>query len=323
MEKPYQTLQNLALHIEYLLQHHECVTLPGLGALLVHGIAPEYDRIGRCWRAPGRAVSFNADIVRTDGLLAGSIARRDGLSHESAARRVESVVAQMRATLSSGESVEIGRVGTLAPTDYGTLTFEPSALWSGHCAATMWLPEVPATPVAETAKTESAVIDEENSRWHRRAIFSAIGRAAACAALLVALAWVVVTNLRNGGNEEQYASVVPVKPAQLIERPGELDAPIVWVLRHHADASVAVEPKPAKITVTEERGYYLVVASLANLKEAEGFIANYPGEKFGILKADGRYRVFTNTGTTAAELYQLAASDSFSSRFPSSWVCRK
>lgn len=316
-------MQNLALHIEYLLQHHDCVTLPGLGALLVHGVAPEYDRLTHRWRAPGRAVSFNADIVRTDGLLAGSISRREGLSHEMAARRVETLVAGMRASLNSGNSVAIGRVGTLAPTEYGTMTFEPSARWPLFCAPTMWLPEVAAEPVSATDTLRGETARDDFNRSRSRIIFSTIGRAAACLALMVALAWVVVGNLRNGDGEAQYASVVPVKPAQLIERPGELDAPIVWVLRHHADASVAVEPKPAKTSVTEAKGYYLVVASLANMKEAEGFIAAHPGEQFGILKADGRYRVYTDTASTAAELYQIAASDKFSSRFPSSWVCRK
>lgn len=296
------------------------MTLPGLGALLVHGVAPVYDRVARRWHAPGRVVSFNPDIVRTDGLLAGSIARREGMSHEAASRRVEAVVAAMRAELNGGNAVAIGRVGTISPTDYGTYTFAPAQDWSLHCASTMWLPDIDMTAQATAELPEVAA--ELQRRSHRREILNAAGRAAACIGLLIALAWVVVSNLRYGA-EDQYASIVPVQPAQLIERPGELDAPIVWMLRHHDDASVAVEPKPEAKPAPRSGDYCLVVASLANMREAEGFMAAYPGVDFGVLQADGRYRVYAATAATAAELYRLAASESFSACFPSSWVCKK
>lgn len=313
-------METLSLHIDYLLRHHDCVTLPGVGALLVHGVPPCYDeRTGR-WTAPSRVVSFNSDINRTDGLLARSVARREGISHRQAVNTVERGVAELRRRLDANAGVALGHAGRLSRSSEGRLSFEPSADWAKSSPAVMWLPDVEA-PVCRTAGAQiPGTMNYEPSR--RRRALSLVGRAAACIAVIMALGWVVADNLRSG-NSEQYASVAPVETSALIERPGEASAPIVWLMKHHDDAVVEVEPKPESCVITEAPGYYLVVASLADRKEADGFMARYPGQKFGILLADGRYRVFTHKAATAAELYSVAAGAGYRSEFPSSWVCRR
>lgn len=313
-------METLSLHIDYLLRHHDCVTLPGVGALLAHGVPPRYDERAGCWTAPSRVVSFNSDIDRTDGLLARSVARRDGVSHRQAVRTVEQGIAELRRRLDTGAGVTLGHAGRLSRSSEGRLSFEPSPDWAKSSPAVMWLPDFEAPLCSPAQASVPGRIDYDPSR--RRRMMALIGRAAACIAVIVALGWVVADNLRSG-NAEQYASVAPVEAPALIERPGEASAPIVWLMRHHDDAVVEVEPKPAPCVITEAPGYYLVVASLADRKEADGFMSRYPGQKFGILLADGRYRVFTHKAATAAELYSVAAGSAYRSEFPSSWVCRR
>ncbi len=313
-------MDTLSLHIEYLLQCHDCVTLPGLGALLAHGVAPVYDNDSERWVAPSRAVSFNPDIVRTDGLLAQSLARREGMSHEQAAQKVERCMTDFRRMLDEGTRVTLGHIGALVPSGHGTPVFEPSPDWARRSPAVMWLPDVEVRPCDDEVRFAEGVARARLSG--RGSVPGLIGRAAACIAVLFALGWVVTDNLRSG-NETQYASVTPVETPSLIERPGEVSAPIVWLMRHHDDAVVEVEPKPVRRVVTDAPGYYLVVASLANMKEAEGFMAQYPGQEFGVLRADGRYRVYTHSASNASELYTAAAAPAFAGRFPSSWVCRR
>ena len=134
---------------------------------------------------------------------------------------------------------------------------------------------------------------------------------------------------------------VPSQPAEsLFERPGTSTAPLVLVLRHHDDATTAVDttakataPKHvaevAKIVKTpqsvlrfdENDRYCLVVASLATQEEAERFIARNSKLQLGVLPKDGRYRVYAATGTTAAGAQSAAAE--LADRYPDAWVCRR
>lgn len=88
-------MNKLIPHIEYLLQSHDCVIIPGLGAVLAHGIPAFYDESRGVWVAPRRAVAFNPELSRTDGLLAASVARRDSLNIESATTVVRNEVDKM------------------------------------------------------------------------------------------------------------------------------------------------------------------------------------------------------------------------------------
>lgn len=311
-------METLSLHIDYLLQRHDCVTLPGLGSLLAHGVSAHYDAERGCWLPPMREISFNAAISRTDGLIARSVARRENISHEMGARRVEQSVMSLRKALDTEGSAMLGHTGRLCKDEHGTLVFEPSAGWSRATAAVRWLPE-PRVDVCEAASRymHYKASEEQRRRGHllRRA-----ASVAACVAVLLALAWVVADNFRYAG-ERQYASITPVRTESVIEHPGETSAPIVWHMRHHADAVVEVDQNLPEVSAASGR-YYLIVASLANKGEALDFMKLHKDEKLGLINSDGRYRVYVAKAATANELYTRAADADMKRVFPQSWVLK-
>ncbi len=307
-------METIGLHIDYLLLHHSCVTLPGLGSLLRHGREAAYDAERRCWMPPSRTVSFNPDLSRTDGLLSRSIARRDGISDSAAARIVERGVGELRRRLDTDRYVALGHAGTLRLSSEGSLCFQPAP------APRSWMPAV---AVADAPAAAAAAVAAAAGRSVRGNIYRTVSRIAACVAVVFALGWIVADNIRYGA-DRQYASVAPVQPRPMVSQPGEASAPIVWHIRRHADASMPVEQAPAAAPeVTDAPGYYLVVASLASLDEARGYMAAFPGRKLGVLSSDGRFRVYVAKAESAAPLYSAAVSDEITRDFPASWVCRR
>lgn len=304
-------MDTIGLHIDYLLLHHDCVTLPGVGSLLVHRAPASYDETSAVWTAPMREVSFNAAITRTDGLLARSVQRREGLEAAPAARRVEDAMAGLRRSLSAGHDVALGHAGLLSLNGHGALEFEPSV-----SPVQAWFPAV----VAPRIEQASSVARRMERDLRRRSVWTRVGRVAAAVALLFVLGWVVADNIRFAA-EDQYASITPVsRHDNLIEQPGEASAPIIWHMHHHADAVVEVEPKPVMAENADPQGYYLIVASLANMREANEFISRFPGRDLHVLNTGGRYRVYVQKAQDANSLYAAARSAEIAKDFPQSWV---
>lgn len=304
-------MESLGLHIDYLLLHHDCVTLPGLGSLLRHRVEAQYDAESETFLPPRQVVSFNPEISRTDGLLARSIARRDSVSDQRAAAILERGIEALRRELSETGSVALGHAGRLHLGRHGGLSFEPAG------ALCSWLPAVDVRMDAETSVAEEI---RQARRDTRGEVFRRVARIAACIAVVFALGWVALQNLRYAP-EAQYASITPVGQHAFVESPGEASAPIIWHLRHHDDAVIDVAEETPSL-ITSAPGYYLVVASLASEKEAIDFVNVHPGHHLGILNTDGRYRVYIAKADKAAPLYSAAASDEVCEAFPASWVCR-
>lgn len=95
-------------HIEYLLQYNDCVIVPVWARFLAHNMAPRYDEEEQMWHAPARVFSFNPALSRTDGMLASSIARREGISYDSATSIVRKEVEKMLASLDEKHELSLG-----------------------------------------------------------------------------------------------------------------------------------------------------------------------------------------------------------------------
>lgn len=323
MHKQHISVKTLGTHIDYLLGHHDCVTIPGLGAVLAHCVPARYDAVSAVWIPPVRALSFNPGITRSDGLLAASVARRDGVSPEAAARMVRAGADEMRRCLDDTGCVALGHAGVLRRLDGGGLAYEPSdALWLSP--SSMWLPSLPQPLMESAAKTARYSDDGRDRRSLWPLLLRRVGSAAACVAVIFALAWGLTSNLRNAP-AEQFASVgpSPERASSAIRQPGRADAPMILVINRHADAVIDVEPRPVADRVETGRGYYMIVASLPDREEAAKFIRQYPALHLGILAMDGRYRVFAAKGESMAEAMEAGSRPEIAAVFPSRWVCRK
>ncbi|MDE6109356.1 MAG: hypothetical protein K2F72_03620, partial [Muribaculaceae bacterium] len=134
-------MNRIIAHIEHLLVTHDCVVLPGIGAVLAHTVEARVDRTAGMAVPPRRVFTFNPAINHNDGVLAASIARRDEISYEAACRVVETAGEAMIVELETTGKLALGRVGTLMRGSDGSMSFvtADSPVLS---PATMWLPEV-------------------------------------------------------------------------------------------------------------------------------------------------------------------------------------
>lgn len=332
-------MKDLIRHIEYLLQNHDCVVIPGLGAILAHGEHARCDSDAGLWHAPARVLSFNPELNRTDGLLAASVARREGISIEAAASRVSRAAAAMIETLRQEGYLELGAAGALTIQPGGSMAYEPGdAAWLSP--STLWLPTLNITPVAGA----SQIAREARKTRTVPAVLRHAASIAASIAAVVALGWAIRTTLPDASGE-QFASVAPTS-RKVVEVPSDNNSTLVLVIKHQpdddeliAEESSAVIAEPAIETTAEvapvkkapvspsatrldaDDPYILVVASLANRNDAEKFLNQYSNHNLDILAVGDRYRVYAATGRTVAEA--AAAKSAVAATFPDGWVCRR
>lgn len=122
-------MNSIASHVEYLLRKHDCVVLPGLGALLCRYVPASFaDEDGVTLNPPGRFMAFNGMLTESDGMLASSVARQSGVTFEAATRSVEAEVAQMRAQLALHGELQLGRLGKFISSADGLISFEPDEI---------------------------------------------------------------------------------------------------------------------------------------------------------------------------------------------------
>ncbi|MGN0223144.1 MAG: hypothetical protein ACI4AM_03850 [Muribaculaceae bacterium] len=311
-------MKDLIPHIEYLLQSHDCVIVPGLGAVLAHRVSARYDDEAGCWMPPYRAMSFNSELTRTDGLLAASVARRRGVSIAAATQMVTAAVEQMRRTLSDDGSLDMGGAGTLTMED-GRITYQPATTgWASP--QYLWMPRL---DIARISGADHIALDDDDNVLHlRRArLWRGVLRIAASFVIILLVGWAVKVNLSDA-SKQQFASLWPIsaeqeKPAEEPAVEGDADAPMTLLLPQQPEE---VEPEVAPQL---DGKYCVIVGSFANEAEAREFINAKPTETLGILTAGGRCRVYAATAATEAEAYAIATSASFVDRYPNSWVCRR
>lgn len=122
----YRAVNLVIDHLEYLLRRHDCVTVPGIGALMVRYRPARFDsRNPLVLLPPSRELAFNGALTESDGILENSVARRSGVSFEAASRMVKEEVESLLQQLKAFGSIALGRLGELNFSDYGTILFSP------------------------------------------------------------------------------------------------------------------------------------------------------------------------------------------------------
>lgn len=334
-------------HLEYLISRHDCVIVPGLGAVLARNVSAEESADCGRWTPPCRNYSFNGSLTETDGLLAGSVARALGISHERATELLADELLGMRRQLDHEGSLSLGRVGRLyRESDEGVL-FEPAEKDLLTPFATWYRPfELRPVDVAAAEVSD----DESLSKGAKLTPFGRFMRIAAAIIVLVAVGLAVSTPVSV--EDAQYASLTlpSIKSPKKVTVPA-VAGPAVETVSVETSGVVAESPalegrnkieipvavaentvngkavKPvSSICLNDFDEYCLVVASLVSEEAAGQFILDEsrrnPGLAMGILEQNGRYRVYAATGKTQAQALS-AASNPKISRYKGVWVTRR
>ena len=88
-------MDEIALHIEFLLHTHDCVIVPGLGGFVVNVSNIERDGM---WGidAPKCELIFNNKLTYNDGLLAESLMKINNISFESANEKIDNACKELK-----------------------------------------------------------------------------------------------------------------------------------------------------------------------------------------------------------------------------------
>jgi len=156
---------DLSILIKILLNDHETVIIPGLGAFVSvykPAVIRENDII-----PPGKEIRFFHQIKSNDGLLAMHIARSKKISYDDAFKRIERASSKIIYELDKGEKVAFGDLGEFYYNENGEIEFtkfESSALISPAGFEPVFLDDVIETPeetrAEQVVESESFVAEE-------------------------------------------------------------------------------------------------------------------------------------------------------------------
>lgn len=309
-------MNTLALHIEYLLLRHDCVIVPGLGAFLVHRDEARLED-GRRLLPPVRTLGFNSELTLNDGLLAGSVARRDSITYEAARQRIGQCVESFIHQLRESGTVPLGRLGTLSvsPESKGYI-FEPAEDSFVANLPCLGLEPLTLAPVAGPSADEPG--EPTVARPRLRAGF--LARVAASAVLLcVTVGIVIATSGLSRGDRTDMASIGSALTSKAVEEPVAVsDIPVSRDILLNI-ALPAREPASEVREASPAGRYLLVVGSFPTQKAADKFIGGRAGLE--TISMDGNWRIYAATASTIGEARDKARE--LSSAYPSVWVCRR
>lgn len=112
-------------YIHELILENETVIIPGFGAFISNYKPAELNEETDELKPPSKEVLFNQQIRNNDGLLVGSIANGEGISHFDALKRIEKERDNIIYKLDKGEKVTLEETGELFFNDKNKIQFTP------------------------------------------------------------------------------------------------------------------------------------------------------------------------------------------------------
>ena len=305
-------------HIQYLILRHDCVIVPGFGALVAQYEPARMSADGLSLMPPRRVLGFNGAVQHDDGLLIGSVARREGLSYDAARMEVEREVLTLRHRLDAGNEVALPRIGTFECGASGAgMTFVP-VVESGIADALLCgLPQLLVSPLAGAGVAgESQVLEGAPRRVAGRR-FVSVMKYAASVAVLVGLGLTFTTPLSVDMDSVDFAALATpkVKLAELPKVSDDAGRELYIVIPDAREATAEVTDK--------DYSYYLVIASCANRNEALRFIERQGdiGMDMSVLASGGRHRVYVRAGNDMDALNEFrSTNDLIKKKYADAWI---
>lgn len=292
---------HIATVILSLLHEHDCVIVPGLGAFLTRRTASTFDARRGLMLPPSKEVAFNADIRRSDGLLADGVASADGVDYTEAMRRVEEFAADALRRTAAGDVVLLPRLGSLSSVG-GRVVFEAVP------GLNVLVDSYGLAPVAARPVRSAALWGPGLGVSLRRVAASA----AAVAALMLVSQTAGDSDMVRADMGALLAPSVPASaiPAALHAEEAEGDAP-------PADDGAAGRRRPAP------GRFCVVVASFPTRQEAQDYVVSMRAGGVGgmeLLDRDGRCRVVAASADDEAEAKDAARRLRKKAGFEKCWV---
>lgn len=324
---------DIAQHIEYLLLHHDCVVVPGLGAFIVNDESARYDSGSHTFMPPVRTVGFNPEVRHNDAMLIGSISRRSGISLSAARMDLETEVAALHHQLEVTGEFPLGTLGMLTRGENPEYpVFEPSA---DSLPLRLFKSLAPVDCRPLHSEEESADDGGAVARQRIIAIPAPLKIVASFIVVMVALGVLYSTTGLNNGPKASSASLdtglssrmeqsAPVFDSLLdenVSREIVLNIALPDLGEAVAEAGPMAQKSGSEFEAMAPQRYLLVVGSFATRAMADRHIAYVGDPTLRVIKMDGNYRVYAASAPTIEEARRLVGS--LSSAYPSVWICRR
>ena len=302
----------LAKHIAFLLRHHDCLIVPGLGGFVVQESHAARQADIYTFAPPGRIVSFNQELKHNDGLLIESYMRALKANYQDARLRVEADIEAMLSSLKESRSVSIKGVGIISINNEGLIDFQRNTgvlLNAAHYG----LPEVRLLPLQqlkrEAAPTPKQAADSESIYFRvNRALLRNVAAAAAIITLVLCISIPVNTPINS---EQMTAGFLPTFTPITVVNETTAEQPVTAatqeVENEVTEPAQTVQPT-ALIEQPEVKPqgayYYIIVASCPDAASAKSEVSRLKNKGFetaGVVTGGGRSRIYSAKFATKQE----------------------
>lgn len=314
-------MNNIVSHIQYLLTQHDCVIVPGWGALVVqhaHAVIENDTML-----PPRRWLSFNPMLKHNDAMLAHSLMRETKCSYDEAMLMINKQVSEWCEVLKSSGSVVWQGIGRYESQSGTTLLFAEDANSVVQAPlSTLQSLELVTLAEVDVVDTDDDCVEEEwvemrtPMRWYHR-----VGATVASVAAIAILLLLVSTPVDNIQPANDYAALVTseilglntsadavettsleemvVEEADMtsVEVVDDVVAEVEEVVEAVAEQPVASSVERNVVAGSEQLPrYILVIGSLSSYEGAQQQIAQFHREgvtdEIGIYESSGKYRLY-------------------------------
>ena len=313
-------------HIEYLLTSHDCVVIPGWGALVAQYSDSRYNPVAGHIERPRRELGFNASVDHNDGLLAQSLVRREGVTYDEAMRFVRQSVSAFRQQLAMGNEVSLGRLGYFHSADGHRIEFTPFYHEQSNDGY-YGLRSVKFQPLAVEDRRAQAQADAaaafSSNAAHRHGWSRAV-KVAASILVLMCLTVVLTTPVIVNRNQQDYATLnlpTVTKPQQQVLNVPRPAADTTMCRDTNGAEEQPAEQPTSHLLLDEGGNSLLVVASFGSRKQAEAYMQMHPdmARQMQVARASERlYHVFVARSYDQTHLY--AVRNHLPDGYGDSWV---
>lgn len=309
---------------------HDCVTLPGIGALIARYIPAHFSPETDCrLLPPSRQIVFNGRLEQSDGLLERSVSRRSGISYEAASRIVAEETGSLRSQLIEFGELSLGKLGYLFVDENSSVIFHAAPASDWDCRF-YHLDPLELTPILFDSETNPHLriapptppyIPDETADGAppRRGLARKLIGVAATLALIITLA-LSFFNPVTVNNEPEKASFVPEKVSpDAKEEVDEISMDKIEDVPSETAAEAPDLEPPSDINDADNYNFYIIVASFPDSRQAESYLAANPGRNLGVLHKDGKFRIYAAVAASRSEAERLRAQCGQAD----AWVCSK
>jgi hypothetical protein len=265
-------MNEIALHIDYLLHSHDCIIVPSLGGFVVN--TTDVERNG-LWGldAPTFELLFNNKLTYNDGLLAESIMKTDNVSYQVAIRDIEAACEELKSRLTKGEEVEWDNLGIFKTDKENNVIFLPNKDYVR--------PQFFGLTNARFKPTVMSVTSSDDKAIPVKSIIRYVSTAIAAAVVL----FFVVLSFNNNETKSQYAEMVskPLIFSNNINasksKTVEETKPTAYVANKNLTATANNSDKVIAQSTSSTNRYYIIVGVYEVRDIAE--------KRLSILKSEG------------------------------------